>query len=83
MSITLIQNGMLAVDAVNLNNLSTYNAPETNTFLSGSYGWLFQDSYYFDMGQINIASNNMIQLLLAMSPIDFNNASIGFDAGQI
>jgi hypothetical protein len=83
MSITLIQNGMIAPEAINLNNLSTYNTPEADKFLSGAFNWIFQDSYYFDMGQINMASNNMIQLLLAMTPIDFNNASIGYDAGQI
>jgi hypothetical protein len=81
--ITQITQGMIAQDAVTPTNLSTGGPAQSNTLLSGTFNWIFQDSYYFDMGQINMASSNMIQLLLAMSPIDFNNASIGYDAGQI
>ena len=79
---------MIGPRSVNILNLDTdLLQANTNTLLNGTFNWIYQDSYYFDMGQINTAVNNMIQLLLQMSPIDFGSiahpGSVLYDAGTI
>ena len=84
MSLTRIENGMIADAAVNLTNLNADNAQANNkTILSGVFDWIYQDSYYFDMGSIYISAGNMIQLLLQSAPVDFNQIGLAFDAGSI
>ena len=79
---------MIADAAVNLTNLNADNAQANNkTILSGVFDWIYQDSYYFDMGMIDVSANNMIQLLLQFGAINFgtfNQASnVLYDAGSI
>jgi len=88
MALTLIQNGMIAPAAVNLNNLSADPEQANNkTLLSGVFTWLYQDSYYFDFGNINVGVDNVIQLLLQTSQVDFGSdlqpSSVLYDAGSI
>ncbi len=84
MSLTKIQNGMIDTAAVDVTNLNA-NPLDANsqTLLSGTFNWIYQDSYYFDMGMISVPAGNMIALLLQTQFIDFDNASIGYDAGSI
>ena len=61
--ITQIQNGAIADGAVNVYNLSANPADaNNNTLLNGVFNWIYQDSYYFDMGSIYISASNKIQL---------------------
>lgn len=83
MSLTTVQQGLIAVDAITPSNLASSGTPTSQTILNGQFGWIFQDSYYFDMGQITVPAGNMVSLLLQTQFIDFNNASIGYDAGSI
>lgn len=84
MALTRVQNGMIADGAVDLNNLSADPAnANSQTLLSGTFNWIYQDSYYFDMGQINSSANNMVQLLLQVTPVDFNQTSLAYDAGSL
>jgi hypothetical protein len=83
MALTLVQNGMIAPNAVNINNLSTTNNPVSNTILSGGFGWIYQDSHFFDMGQIKVPVNNMVALLLQSAPVDFSQTTLSYDAGSI
>jgi hypothetical protein len=84
MSLTKIQSGMIDNGAVGVDTLSANPADaNSQTLLSGTFNWIYQDSYYFDMGMISVPAGNMIALLLQTQFIDFENASIGYDAGSI
>mgnify|MGYP006296886595 CR=1 FL=1 len=83
MALTLIQPGMLAPSAVRLENFSADGPKRDITVLSGVNSWIYQDSYYFDMGVITAPADNMVALLLQTTPVDFNQATLGYDAGPI
>lgn len=87
MALTLIQPGMLAPSTVRLENFSADGPKNDQTVLSGINSWIYQDSYYFDMGMIDVSADNMIQLLLQFGQIDFgtilNPSNVLYDAGTI
>lgn len=83
MALNQIQAGMLAPSSVRLENFSAAGEPTEQTILSGANSWIYQDSYYFDMGEILVPAGNMIALLLQHTMIDFNQLTLGYDAGQI
>ena len=84
MALTKIQNGMIDDGAVGVNTLSADPADaNSQTLLSGTFNWIYQDSFYFDLGMISVPASNMIALLLQTQFIDFKNASIGYNAGTI
>ena len=84
MALTKIQNGMIDDGAVGVNTLSADPADaNSQTLLSGTFNWIYQDSFYFDLGMISVPAGNMIALLLQTQFIDFKNASIGYNAGTI
>ena len=79
MSLTRIQQGMIADAAVLPQNLNTTGTANSQTILSGTFAWIYQDSYYFDMGVIGEPVTNMIQLLLQVVDIDFETTSVVYD----
>ena len=84
MALTKIQNGMIDDGAVGVNTLSADPADaNSQTLLSGTFNWIYQDSFYFDLGMISVPAGNMIALLLQTQLIDFKNASIVYNAGTI
>ena len=74
---------MIADEAITPNNLSSSGTPTDRTILNGEFGWMFQDSQYFDMGQITLPVGNMIALLLQVTTIDFNQPTLAWDGGSI
>jgi len=88
MSLTQIQSGMIAPAAVTVTNLSADPTQANNkTLLSGVFNWIYQDSHYFDFGSINVGVDNVIQLLLQTSTVDFGTvlkpSGVLYDAGTI
>ena len=81
--LTQIQPGMLAASSVRLENFSAVGTKDSRTLLSGGNSWIYQDSEYFDMGEIVPRATNMILLLLQATPIDFDQENLGYDAGSI
>ena len=83
MALTKVQNGMIAIDAVTPTNLASSGIPTDQTILNGVFGWIYQDSYYFDLGTITLPVGNMVLLLLQVTPIDFNQPTLAWDGGSI
>jgi len=82
--LTKIQNGMIDSAAVNVTNLNADPVQaNSSTLLSGVFNWIYQDSHYFDMGQITLPVGNMVALLLQVTPIDFNQPTLAWDGGSI
>jgi len=85
MALTKIQNGMLDNSAVSLNNLNATGSPTSDKLLDGAFNWQINPASLtrFDFGQVNAAASNLIDILLQASAIDFNNLTLGYDAGTI
>jgi len=85
MALTKIQPGMIADSAVGLNNINASGTPTTDKFLDGAFAWQLQPSSLtnFDLGVINAQATNLIFVLLQAAPIDFNNLTLGYDAGSL
>lgn len=83
--ITKIQQGMIADQAVTLNTLDAGGTPTIDKFLDGAFSWQTQPSSLnnFDLGVINAQASNLIFILLQAAPIDFNNLTLGYDAGSL
>jgi hypothetical protein len=86
--LTQITNNLIADKAVGLNSLNADPAQaNSKTLLSGAFAWLYQDSHYFDFGSINVGVDNVIQLLLQTSNVDFGTdlqpSTVLYDAGTI
>jgi hypothetical protein len=84
MSLTKIQSGMIENGAVGVDTLAANpDYANSQTLLSGTFNWIYQDSYYFDMGQITLPVGNMVALLLQVTPIDFDQPTLAWDGGSI
>lgn len=83
MALTKVSQGLIADDAITPVNLASTGTANSSTILSGTFGWIYQDSYYFDMGVITNPAANMVSLLLQVTAVDFNQPTLGYDAGSI
>ena len=74
---------MIAPSAVRLENFSAVGTATHTTILAGSNTWIPNATILYDFGQIYLAADNAVQLLLEMTAVDFNRTSLGIDAGAI
>jgi hypothetical protein len=63
--------------------IQAVGTPTNVTYLTGDGTWSPNGTLLYDFGQINLAADNAVQLLLEMSAVDFNRTSLGLNAGSI
>ena len=63
--------------------IAATGTPSSQTFLRGDGAWSYADMGGLDFGYITALSTNVLTLILQVTPVDFDNPNLSFDAGTI